>query len=777
MRDDVKRTFILLGMLTLAVGPIGTALAGHGALGSTQRDAWINDSLARLSASGYLPVQAVPFAQQTNLEAAENVARAAERLLAQAPELPALVDPTAQLVAPAAAAPSQAVPMAAATPVPGAKPPADLRLLVEEYRKELAALGVDMDRLQAKLKKRRNLFTKLTQEQVDALDRTGAEVGVYSRGFINGQRVFGQNLSHDGTLFNEVRFRSVPVPKLLFEMSIRYWTTLGYYFVDPGQKIEMRTITLMTINKAGTFQAGDFFRSFSSLTLWNPSDVYNLVEPRVSQWRRVDREEMVFMDKGSDWRLRGLRYANNGVKLPLSSKFETLLSWDLMGGPVKAATTGDYANYWAGARVGVGLFEKKVQLDAIGLRFWDEPQSAHIAYIDDFAKTWCQRYEIGGLNPKVDWEVNPNLTVKGEWDGATCKYHDDMVNDRRYYQDWGSILQAAVVSHGVEVRGKMFNVGPNFYNPGSQTLRYTPGAASAVGAPLGYMTSANYRDSGAIGFKDRYLFSDVSRPSFAAFDRLVESIQPYGDATPNRKGFKGGFEGKLLKKGWLHPQVWYTSAEEVEPNWVRVPHSSGVDRVLAVDQGTNTATTRSFTGLDAALQMDLAAALGYKCTIAVGAEYKKQSSDLGVAKMDADSIVGSLDLPPSILPALFVPIDLLVAAKVMDKKFYGKFNKWFKGIDFNVAYRQVKGKGQEYGLSGTTLAQYAFQPIATDLGKYSLRSFDVKRDEFLVGIRYQITKTLNVRGDWSQRTEKIEDPNAPSETRSQEWRMLYEASF
>jgi hypothetical protein len=115
---------------------------------------------------------------------------------------------------------------------------------------------------------------------------------------------------------------------------------------------------------------------------------------------RVDREEMVFMDKGSDWRLRGLRYANNGVKLPLSSKFETLLSWDLMGGPVKAATTGDYANYWAGARVGVGLFEKKVQLDAIGLRFWDEPQSAHIAYIDDFAKTWCQRYEIGGLNPR-----------------------------------------------------------------------------------------------------------------------------------------------------------------------------------------------------------------------------------------------------------------------------------------------------------------------------------------------------------------------------------------
>jgi hypothetical protein len=56
-------------------------------------------------------------------------------------------------------------------------------------------------------------------------------------------------------------------------------------------------------------------------------------------------------------------------------------------------------------------------------------------------------------------------------------------------------------------------------------------------------------------------------------------------------------------------------------------------------------------------------------------------------------------------------------------------------------------------------------------------SYDLTRTELMMGVRYQITKNLNVRADWLQRTEKIENPNAPSETRTQEWRMMYEASF
>ena len=781
MRDDVKRPFILLCAAILAACSAGTAFADHGAMGSTQRDAWINASLARLAVSGYLPTPKTPFDQQTNLEAVEDVARASEHLLAQAntaPEIPMLVDPSAPAAAPAvgAAAPQMAAPVDASTPAasaPVASPasalPADMNLLVEEYRKELSALGVDMDRLEKRLKQRHGIFSKLSKEQENSLDKTGSDVGVYSRGYVYGYRTVGAGPnSYDSTIFTSMRFKSVPIPSILFETDIRIWGTTGWYYVDPGQKMDVRTVTLSSTNKAGQFQVGDFFQHLTPLTLWNTSEVHQLLEPRVMAWRRLDREEPVLMDHGDDWRLRGIHYANDGVALPLG-KINPLLMWNVMGGPVKAATTGDYSNYWSAAQVGLGLFDRKLDLMAQGLRLSDDPSSAHITYIGDFPKTWSQLYQVGGLNPKLNWEVAPDVKIKADWDGATCKYNDDLSNDARFYKDWASIFRGTLASHGLELTGKSFNIGPNYYNPASQTLRYTPGAASSAGAPAGYVMSGNYRDTGDIGYRDRFLFTDISRPSFAPYDRLEEAILPYGDATPNRKGFSAGLEGKFLKKGWVHPQIWYTSADEIEPNWVRVPQASGVDKIMDVDSGTTTATARSFTGLDAALQLDLATAVGSKAILGMGFEFKKQTSDLGYAKMDSKTFIGTFDLPPSVV---CVPV---LIATAFHPKLYEQFNKCFKGLDFNFGIRRIQGSGQEYGLSGTTLAEYAFQPVDTDLGRYSLTSYDLTRTELMMGVRYQISKTLNVRTDWLQRTEKIDSP--ASETRTQEWRMVYEASF
>ena len=777
----MKRPFILLCAAILAACSAGSAFADHGVMGSTQRDAWINASLTRLAASGYLPAPKTPFDQQTNLEAAEDVARASERLLAQAntaPELPMLVDPSAPAAAPAvgAAEPQTVAPVAAVAPAatPTAAPPADMKLLVEEFRKELTALGVDMDKLSRRLKERRGIFSKLSKEQEKSLNKTGTDVGVYSRGYVYGHRTVGSGSdAYDSTIFTSMRFKSVPVPKLLFETDLRLWATTGWYYVDPAKEIDVRTITLSSTNKAGLFQVGDFFDHLTPLTLWNSSEVHELVEPRVMEWRRVDREEPLLMDKGDDWRLRGLRFANDGVALPIP-KLSPLLAWKFMGGPVKLSTTKDYANYWSAGQVSLDFFDHKLDLAADGLRMWDDSASSHFNYLTDFPSTWGQLYQVGGLNPRLNWEVVPDVKIKADWDGATCKYNDDIFDNARYYQDWASILKGGVETHGVEFTGKAFNVGPNYYNPGSQTLRYTPGVAAGLTVPEGYVSSApNYRDTiGFEGYRDRFLFTDVGRPTFAPYDRLEEAILPYGDATPNRKGFTAGLEAKWLKKGWLHPQAWYTTAKEIEPNWVR--DSTGqyttAGQVVAVDSITlHAPVCRDFTGIDAAVQMDLAVALGLKSTLGLGGEFKKQTSDLGYAKMDSRTIVGTLDLPPSV-----VCLPVLIAT-AFNSKVYENFNRWFKGLDFNVAVRQIKGSGREYGLDGTTLAEYAFQPVNTDLGKYSLMSYDLTRTELMMGVRYQISKTLNVRADWLQRTEKIDETNAT--TRDQEWRMMYEASF
>jgi hypothetical protein len=184
----------------------------------------------------------------------------------------------------------------------------------------------------------------LSKEQEKSLDKTGSDVGVYSRGYVYGYRTVGAGPnSYDSTIFTSMRFKSVPVPKLLFETDIRIWATTGWYYVDPGQKMDVRTITLSSTNKAGLFQVGDFFQHLTPLTMWNSSEVHQLLEPRVMEWRRVDNEEPVLMDHGDDWRLRGIHYANDGVQLPIP-KINSALMWNVMGGPVKAATTGDFAN-------------------------------------------------------------------------------------------------------------------------------------------------------------------------------------------------------------------------------------------------------------------------------------------------------------------------------------------------------------------------------------------------------------------------------------------------
>jgi hypothetical protein len=303
-------------------------------------------------------------------------------------------------------------------------------------------------------------------------------------------------------------------------------------------------------------------------------------------------------------------------------------------------------------------------------------------------------------------------------------------------------------------------VGPHYYAPGAQTLRFTPAVTAGVGAPLGYATGSEGRDLGLLGYRNRHLFADIGRPEYAAYDRIDEAILPYGDATPNRQGFAAGLSAALGPRGWLKPRAYYTAAEEIKPNWVLVPQMPPTpDSLVAVDSTTNTATPRTFTGLDAALELDLAALWEKKTALGVGAEYKTQTSDLSYADLKTDTMVAYLDVMPP--------------------------HPWFKWADLTLAYRQVKSRGNEYGLGGTTLAAYPFYGIPDDLGSYQFVAVDLTRTEIAFSLQYRLSKLAVLRGDWVGRTDKtvvpgnalLSIPDMTVKTRGQTWRMMYEASF
>ncbi len=577
-------------------------------------------------------------------------------------------------------------------------------------------------------------------------------MSVYSRGYFDEYQTFGPsaNIQRDASHFEDIRLHSVPVPKLLFEADIRIWGTFGYYYVDPVQRFEWRTLRLTGYTKNADVEVGDLFMHLTPLTLWNYTTVHTFLEPRPFRWERTDREEIMMLDQGDDWHLRGFKLdAHVGND---DSKVLNKLFVNAAGGPVKLATTGDFANYWASAQTGADLFGHKAQLQVTGLRLWDDLNSAQVPYVDNFPKTWAQLYEIGSANPKLNLPLSKDVTLSGDWEGTFSRYRDDRMNGNRDYQDWASRATGSLDLAEFTLSGKALNVGPNFYSPGAQTLRYTPAGALGLSLPLGYETGSELRDLSLAGYRNRFLFADVGRPSFAPYDRLDEAIFPYGDATPNRQGFVAGASAAVGTKGWIKPQFSYTKANEIKPNWVLVPQTPPTpDVIVAADSGTASASTRSFKSLDGALELDLAAVLQKRTTLALGGEFKSQESDLDSSSLKVNTVVGYLDIVPPV--------------------------KWLKWADMTLAFRQVKSQGSEYGLNGTTLADYAFYPVATDLGNYVFQTFDITRTDLAFGMQYKPSKLITIRGDWISRTTKTETTAGTLTARGQLWRMMYEAHF
>src|SRR5208337_8062 len=89
--------------------------------------------------------------------------------------------------------------------------------LVQEFKDELGAMGIDLDKLEQRLqdaKDRNEVFARLQQEY---LKRTGTDVGGFSRAYMFNYRGFGPNafyppMGYNAAMFMEMDLRSIPVP-------------------------------------------------------------------------------------------------------------------------------------------------------------------------------------------------------------------------------------------------------------------------------------------------------------------------------------------------------------------------------------------------------------------------------------------------------------------------------------------------------------------------------------------------------------------------------------
>jgi hypothetical protein len=790
-RRALNLLLLAVAATVLAVAP---AWAKHGRLETTDRDAWINDQIAQLTTASAGDIE-----RMTNLEAAQFTYEMAGTLLAQAklrqildappdkktptPEpqptaTPSSKKPDTPVSQPAAAqsdkepvmpvsepiavpsdnTPAAPKPQPTVAPAPrktmsleGADPA--LVKLVEEFRQELSAMGLDLDKWDDRISEMEVSNEEINTLQREYLKRTGTQVSGMLRGFFNIYRGFGNYsvypaMGINSFGFTEVRLKSVPVPFILFDARMRLTRTFGRIYGDPiTPNYELRWLQLSALPEAASFTAGDFYKSYTPLTLWNPEiPVYTLLEPTSFKRTRKDVEDLVYMDKGPDWHLRGFQ-ASTAPKMPDNPVVDSF-NLHAMAGQIGTGSNTSFGSYFAGGQGGFSFAQGKGYVTGTGLILWDDPSTTGLPYIPSLIPTLSQQYQIGSGKAGINIPFTSDVTFAASGEYAASFYQQDQKNPLTDFKDWALLADASLDVFMVKAKFKLMDIGPFYYSPGAQTARFSTYAGA------GYLGSNLNRDEALPGYLNNYVFQNVTQPTFAFYDRLDENIFPYGDCTPNRQGFTGGLSADLGDGGWLQPQVLYTWAEEIRSNDVVGP--AGV--VYAADGGVPIfdMPLRTFTGVEGAITLDFAKFLALKGkTYSMEMDYKHQET------------TWNMDLSPFTVNTAIAGVDFSVPIEAISS------------IVLSGALKITTAQGNEYvyylGNPGT-FAAYPYYLDGTALGTYIPLPLNLTRTTWSWGIMYPLSKAIRFKADWFITNYTWTD--VPTyDRRDQIMRFTYEASF
>jgi len=416
------------------------------------------------------------------------------------------------------------------------------------------------------------------------------------------------------------------------------------------------------------------------------------------------------------------------------------------GGPIRKAGAQTRAAYFAGGRAGVTGLDGRLNLAGNALALWDDVSSANAAYFTVAPATWPRQQWAMSFDPSASVTVAADVAVDARAEVARSVFVDDVWahTPASRVVGWAGLGNLVVRSRGVSLTADYHDVRPEYYAPGSQTLRYTPGSDVP-----GYQTVDESKDWGMVGYRNRFLFQSFGRPSFAPYALVAEMIFPYGDATPNRKAVGGGLGAGVGKNGWVKPRVRYTKAEEIRPNWVR--EVTGTQDV-AVDFNTTTATARTFTGLEGALELSLKEPLPSTGLQTFLAGYKSQESEFAGGGLKVDTLTLGLDAVPPV--------------------------SWLDKLLCSLAYSRWDAKGDEFSAMPGALNSYSYRYDTTSLGSYArgTTGSGSSLTTLAAGLKYTVNSSLAIRGDWYGSKKQYKD--LPEyDFRNDEWRVTYEAAF
>jgi hypothetical protein len=185
----------------------------------------------------------------------------------------------------------------------------------------MAALGVNPTEYVERIYELERENEHLAELQNKYLTRTGTDVFGYARVYLGSFRSTGANPyypleKYDSVYSMEMDLKSVPVPTILFDVRSRFSQEIGP--APSGNPtvsafaFDLRWISMTSFNEYASLTAGDFYKHYTPLTLWNYDiPVFTFIEPTPYRIMRKDAEEWEFLDHGPDYRLRGAQISTS----------------------------------------------------------------------------------------------------------------------------------------------------------------------------------------------------------------------------------------------------------------------------------------------------------------------------------------------------------------------------------------------------------------------------------------------------------------------------------
>lgn len=374
------------------------------------------------------------------------------------------------------------------------------------------------------------------------------------RTFLQNTEIGGEILNNDSTTVRsltdgefllDLAVNATPNDQTEVQTILRLRNEFGGFF-GAGVTVEVRELWAKgIIANVLKYRVGDMDHAMTPYTLYLPEEEGMVNEPEIFR----PQKEVIYYEQ---FYTEGNRRRLQGAKLDFGLAFGQGLREAEVSGFIARIRGTDFfttpSRFVGGGRIGLlsqnfgASTRAKLGLNLI--HTWDDLQSGeanngirNLVYTADFDLRIFEKEDLA-------------LHLTGETGQSSLEFKEDSLS---VFDESDSFLEVGATlklkKHGLDLSAGFVDVGPDFFSTGAQSKRIDFDREKTYYQRIGNDRQLRMPTLFDLG-RDRALYTYQLSDRLMPYDPRYSNTQPYGQATPNRRGLRLGARYASPKKGW-----------------------------------------------------------------------------------------------------------------------------------------------------------------------------------------------------------------------------------